>query len=307
MNAGANPDSIHAACLDAQKRLALSLGVDTRAARFEAQLLLQHVLEVNRAWLISHETDRLPAPTHQAFVTLLARRLAGEPIAYILGKREFYGLDLRVTPDTLIPQPDTETLVEAALAKIPARLSPVDTGMAAGFSLLDLGTGSGAIALAIAHARPDVEVSAVDASAAALGVARHNAERLALDNIRFLSSDWFSAVADAAFDIIVSNPPYIAKDDPHLAQGDLRFEPLAALAAGPDGLDAIRSIVRQAPAHLKRAGWLLLEHGFDQADRVAELMRQAGFTHIAHAHDLAGIARVTLGQAPRVSPPDRCP
>lgn len=298
MNAEASTAfNIQAACFDAQKRIAINLSLDAGTARFEAQLLLQHVLHVNRAWLISHESDLLPATAQQAFADILTRRLAGEPIAYILGKREFYGLDLNVTSDTLIPRPDTETLVEAALAKTPALPQLSAANMETEFSLLDLGTGSGAIALAIASQRPHIDVTAVDASAAALDVAKHNAATLAIHNIRFVLSDWFSVLGDATFDVIVSNPPYIAQEDPHLMQGDLRFEPLTALAAGPDGLDAIRSIVRQTPAHLKHAGWLLLEHGYDQAEHVAQLMQQAGFANIAHAHDLAGIARVTLGQA----------
>lgn len=282
---------------DSQQRLAEALQLAATDARFEAQLLLQTLLAVNRAWLIAHEHEVLPAAAEMQFKSLLQRRLAGEPVAYILGKREFYGLDLRVTPDTLIPRPDTETLVEAALPKI-----PVDQPS----TILDLGTGTGAIACALAIQRPQARLTATDKSAGALAVASGNAQQLKISNVRFLQSDWFSALRGSTYDVIVSNPPYIAEGDSHLTQGDLRFEPRTALASGPDGLDAIRQIIRHAPAHLQTTGWLLLEHGFDQAGKVAELMQQAGFDNIAHAQDLAGIARVTLGRFSR-SPPDTHP
>jgi len=282
---------------DSQQRLAEALQLAATNARFEAQLLLQALLAVNRVWLIAHEHEVLPAAAEMRFKVLLQRRLAGEPVAYILGKREFYGLDLRVTPDTLIPRPDTETLVEAALPKI-----PVDQPS----TILDLGTGTGAIACALAIQRPQARLTATDKSAGALAVASGNAQQLKISNVRFLQSDWFSALRGSTYDVIVSNPPYIAEGDSHLTQGDLRFEPRTALASGPDGLDAIRQIIRHAPAHLQTTGWLLLEHGFDQAGKVAELMQQAGFDNIAHAQDLAGIARVTLGRFSR-SPPDTHP
>jgi release factor glutamine methyltransferase len=298
----------------AQGSIASSLGLALNEAKLEAQILLQHLLKVNRAWLISHESDALEANIHVEFEALLKRRLDGEPIAHILGKREFYGLELSVTPDTLIPRPDTETLVEAALAKIPnpsfprrresseeekmdSRLRGNDDGTVSNsISVLDLGTGTGAIALAIASQRPDVEVVAVDASTAALNVAKLNAEKLAITNIRFLQSNWFSALGDATFDIIVSNPPYIAQDDPHLSQGDLRFEPISALASGPDGLDDIRRIILHAPAHLKLQGWLMFEHGYDQAEKVAQLLRNTGFDSVTSVADLSGILRVTMGK-----------
>ena len=255
-------------------------------AAFEAQLFLQHVLNVNRAWLIAHANDALQPNIHAGFHALLARRLRGEPIAYILGYREFYGLKLKVTPDTLIPRPDTETLVDAALEKIPADYHS---------SVLDLGTGTGAIALAIAKNRPAANVTALDFSEAALEVARLNAATLHITNITFIKSNWLGALEQQVFDLIVSNPPYIEQTDAHLNQGDLRFEPLTALASGEDGLDDIRTIIQQAKIHLKPHGWLILEHGYNQAEHVADLLRGAGFMSIHHALDLAGIRRVTMG------------
>jgi release factor glutamine methyltransferase len=260
-------------------------------AALEAQLLLQHLLNVNRAWLVAHQNDALEANIHAAYRALINRRINGEPIAYILGYREFYGLKLKVTPDTLIPRPDTETLVEAALEKIEPNLP---------LSICDLGTGTGAIALAIAKNRPNAQVTAVDFSEKALEVARQNAQDLSILNCQFLQSDWLSALKlngqNQTFDMIVSNPPYIESNDQHLKQGDLRFEPLSALASGKDGLDDIRSIVAQAKHHLKPSGWLILEHGYNQAESVAGLLKSAGFSEISHALDLAGIQRVTIGR-----------
>jgi release factor glutamine methyltransferase len=279
--------TIRALIADAQSLIAASLGISPSEARIEAQILLQASLNVNRAWIFAHENDALEASIHAPFEALLKRRLHGEPIAYILSKREFYGLDFAVTPDTLIPRPDTETLVEAALAKIPVN-QPC--------AVLDLGTGTGAIAIAIASQRPQAHVTAVDQSQKALDVAQGNAKNLAVNNVRFLLSNWFSELNGEAFDIIVSNPPYIAEDDPHLKQGDLRFEPESALAAGADGLDCIRQIIPQASTHLRPEGWLLLEHGYDQAEKVAQLLRSAGFDTVASVADLSGILRVTLGR-----------
>jgi release factor glutamine methyltransferase len=272
---------------DAQQALIAALGIPGDEARLEARILLQSTLKVDRAWLISHDNDALQANNHAEFQALLARRLRGEPIAHILGKREFYGLDLIVTPDTLIPRPDTETLVEAALQKIPGN---------AACAVLDLGTGTGAIALAIASQRPLIQVTAVDSSEAALRVAAANTKRLGLEHVRCLHSVWFSALAQETFDIIVSNPPYIAAADAPLQQGDLRFEPASALASGEDGLDDIRHIIANASRHLKQDGWLMLEHGYDQAHEVRSLLKQAGFSEISSVQDLAGIERVTLGQ-----------
>jgi release factor glutamine methyltransferase len=268
-----------------------STQLKTEAAAFEAQLLLQYVLGVNRAWLIAHEHDVLQPNIQVVFEALLNRRLAGEPIAYILGGREFYGLDLLVTPDTLIPRPDTETLVEAALAKILDNPNQ---------SILDLGTGTGAIALAVAKHRPKVNVVAVDASAAALEVAKKNVATLAITNVRLMLSDWFDALAGKRFDFIVSNPPYIEQNDVHLTQGDVRFEPISALASGADGLDDIRHIVANCLIYLKPQGWLMIEHGYNQADLVADLMAEAGLVSIQTIKDFGGNNRVTIAKNPLI-------
>ena len=280
--------NIKALIATAQDSLNNALALSPQQARFEAQLLLQNILQVNRAWLLTHEVYTLEANTHGDFESLLKRRLSGEPIAYILGKREFYGLDFTVTPDTLIPRPDTETLVEAALEKIPSQQT---------CTVLDLGTGSGAIAIAIAKHRPQAKVTAVDQSQKALTLAQDNARQLGVANVQLVLSDWFAALSGQTFDVMVSNPPYIAKDDPHLSQGDLRFEPLNALAAGEDGLDCIRQIINQAEQHLNPQGWLLFEHGYDQAEKVAQLLKSANFDPVTSVADLSGIWRVTLGKS----------
>jgi len=275
----------------AQQRLIQQLALEASDAKFEAQLLLQNVLNVNRAWLLAHEHDTLPSKTNTDFEALLTRRLAGEPAAYILGYREFYGLNLVVTPDTLIPRPDTETLVEAALEKAPA-----DTRC----SILDLGTGTGAVALAIAKHRPHAQVMALDASHAALRIAEHNAKQLGLAHVNFTLSHWFSAVEGERFNLIVSNPPYIEQHDPHLSQGDLRFEPMSALASGADGLDDIREIIAHSLIHLLPQGWLMLEHGYNQAQLVADLMAESGLIDINTIQDLGGNDRVTIGKNPLI-------
>jgi len=275
----------------AQQRLIQQLALEASDAKFEAQLLLQNVLNVNRAWLLAHEHDTLPSKTNTDFEALLTRRLAGEPVAYILGYREFYGLNLVVTPDTLIPRPDTETLVEAALEKAPA-----DTRC----SILDLGTGTGAVALAIAKHRPHAQVMALDASHAALRIAEHNAKQLGLAHVNFTLSHWFSAVEGERFNLIVSNPPYIEQHDPHLSQGDLRFEPMSALASGADGLDDIREIIAHSLIHLLPQGWLMLEHGYNQAQLVADLMAESGLVDINTIQDLGGNDRVTIGKNPLI-------
>ena len=269
--------------------LEAALVLDSGSARIEVQMLLQQVLDASRAYLLAHPEQALNEAQEASYRALLQRRLAGEPLAYILGEREFYGLNFRVTPATLIPRPDTELLVELALQRISPR---------GAFRVLDLGTGSGAIALSIAHARPDVEVTAVDASQEALDVARENAQRLNIANVRLLCSDWFFALTGERYDLIVSNPPYIADGDAHLAQGDLRFEPRTALASGAEGLDDIRRIVAGAKGHLKADGWLLFEHGYDQAERARELLRQNGYSGVFSARDLAGIERVSGGKVP---------
>ncbi|MDR6857106.1 peptide chain release factor N(5)-glutamine methyltransferase [Variovorax guangxiensis] len=260
---------------------AAALGVE----RLDAQLLLLHVLgrpSGDRAWLLAHDTDILADAVWPAFARLCARRVAGEPVAYLAGEKEFHGLGLQVDARVLVPRPDTETLVEWALQCLQGRTAP---------TVLDLGTGSGAIALAIRHARPDARVAAVDRSAAALAVARANAQRLGLP-IRFAEADWLER-ADADLDLVVSNPPYVAAGDPHLAA--LRHEPLGALVSGADGLDDIRRIVEDAPAHLREGGWLLLEHGYDQAAAVRALLARRGFAEVQSRDDLAGIARCSGG------------
>ncbi len=272
-----------------QQALSEGLSISADEAAVDARLLLQHGLKVNHAWLISHANDTLSDEQIDVFNALLQRRLAGGPMAYILGRREFYGLDLKTTKATLIPRPDTETLVEAALAKI-----STDNIV----SVLDLGTGTGAIALAITSQRPQAKITAVDFSAAALEVAVENSQSLKLNQVEFIESTWFSAFSkdeNNKFDVIVSNPPYISENDVHLSQGDLRFEPVSALASGVDGLDDIRIIIKQAPQYLNQGGWLMLEHGYDQAADVASLLSDRGFTQVSHVLDLAGIQRVTLG------------
>lgn len=254
---------------------------------FEAKVLLAHVLGRDRAWIAAHAGDTISGEQAKTFDALARRRHGGEPVAYLVGRREFYGLDLEITPDVLIPRPETELLVDLALARVPGDRRA---------RVLDLGTGSGAVALAIASARRTAQVVGSDTSAAALALAQRNAVRLGIGNVSFVASDWFVALTDLHFDVIVANPPYVAAGDQHLNQGDLRYEPASALTAGGDGLSAIRNIVATAPAHLARGGWLLLEHGHDQADRVAALLREAGFVDVRAARDLAGILRVSYGR-----------
>jgi release factor glutamine methyltransferase len=255
--------------------------------RLDAQVLLLHALDRaphDRAWLLAHSDDALEASAQATFSDHVQRRLNTEPVAYITGHKEFFGLTLQVDRRVLDPRPDTETLVEWALSCLADVQMP---------SVVDLGTGSGAIALALKHSRPDATVFAVDASDDALVVARANAEQLALP-VTFEHGSWLSAVSTLMFDAIVSNPPYVAHDDAHLAS--LTHEPLSALASGPDGLDDIRVIVREATQHLKPGGWLLLEHGFDQAHTVQTLMGNHGFVNVQSRPDLAGILRCTGGQ-----------
>lgn len=255
-------------------------------ARMEAELLLAHALGQPRSWFYAHSGDVMDGEAVRAFDALLRRREQGEPVAQITGHRGFWSLDLAVTPDTLIPRPETELLVELALDRLPV----AEMGQ-----VLDLGTGTGAIALAIASERPLVDVTAVDASQKALDVAAGNAADAGLP-LRLLQGDWYAPVAGEVFRMIVSNPPYIAEGDPHLGQGDLRFEPRSALASGPDGLDALRVIVAGAPAHLLPGGWLLVEHGFDQGPAVRSLFQAQGFAQVASQRDLERRDRVTLGQ-----------
>lgn len=260
------------------------------SARFEAETLLLHVLGRERAWLFAHANDVLSDKAQLDFQQLLARRAAGEPLAYLTGQQGFWTLDLLVSPDTLIPRTETERLVELALERL--RLDePV--------RIADLGTGSGAIALSLASERPMAMVIATDLLGPTLGMAVRNAERHAIANVWFRRGSWYTALGAERFDMIVSNPPYIEGDDPHLAQGDLRHEPSAALASGADGLDAIREIIGGAPAHLVPGGWLLLEHGWNQGAAIRALLEQAGFTDVATEQDLEQRDRVTLGRKPQ--------
>ncbi|BET12017.1 peptide chain release factor N(5)-glutamine methyltransferase [Pandoraea sputorum] len=258
----------------------------------ESRILLSHVLGWSRTQLITRDREPLAPETVAVYRALHARRVAGEPIAYLTGTREFFGLTLNVSPSVLIPRPETELLVELALARIEGRQMP---------RVLDLGTGSGAIALAIAHSRPDARVTALDRSADALDVARENARQLGLEGrVRFLASDWYDALPadEAPFDLIVSNPPYIVSGDEHLSQGDLRFEPVDALTDHADGLAALRVIVAGAPSRLLPDSWLLCEHGYHQAADVRALCTAAGFTDVGSERDLADIERTTGGRRP---------
>jgi release factor glutamine methyltransferase len=255
--------------------------------RREAALLLRHVLDVSDAWLAAHPGDEVDAARAVAFRDMVQRRARGEPVAYLTGTRGFHDIELRVAPGVLIPRPETEVLVELALQRIPAD---------ADCNVADLGTGSGAIALAIARARPQARVVATDTSEAALDIARGNATLLRIDNIEFRKGDWYAGLSGELFDVIVSNPPYIAEGDPHLGEGDLRFEPVAALASGADGLDAIQAIVDGARQHLRNGGWLLLEHGFEQGAEVRDLLLEYGFAEVFTQNDLEGRERASGGR-----------
>ena len=255
--------------------------------RAEAERLLAHALGVGPTWLYTHRDDVPPAEKVAGFERLLDRRLAGEPIAYLIGHRGFWRFDLAVTPATLIPRPETERLVELALERLPEGRP---------LRVADLGTGTGAIALAMAFERPLAQVVATDASAAALAIAQGNAMALGLSRVEFREGDWFGPLAGERFDLIASNPPYIARDDAHLTQGDLRFEPASALASGEDGLDDIRRIAADAPAHLHDGAWLLVEHGWDQGAAVREIFANAGLEEIETVQDWEWRDRVTLGR-----------
>lgn len=256
-----------------------------RIDEVDARVLLTHALERSSAWLFAHGDDIIEADALGRFETLLARRALGEPVAYLTGRRAFWSFDLMVSADTLIPRPETELLVELALERLPVGSES---------RVADLGTGSGAIALALAYERPQAQVIAVDVSAGALDIARANARELGLRNLEFRQGDWLQPLAGERFDLIVGNPPYIADADPHLDA--LRYEPAPALSSGADGLDAIRIIASNAPAHLHRGGWLLLEHGWDQGDAVRPLLQAAGFDSVETCRDLEHRDRVTLGR-----------
>ncbi len=263
-------------------------GATERIDSADARALLAHALQCTPAWLFAHGDEAIDHSALHRFETLLARRAQGEPVAYLTGRRGFWSFDLMVSPHTLIPRPETERLVELALERV---------GTAPGLRIADLGTGSGAIALALAHERPQAQVIAVDVSEGALAVARANAHALHLNNVEFRHGDWLQPLAGERFDLIASNPPYIAVGDAHLDA--LRYEPEPALSSGRDGLDAIRTIVRDAPAHLHTGGWLLLEHGWDQGNAVRALLQSAGFDDVQTHRDLEDRERVSSGRGLR--------
>ncbi len=265
------------------------LATVTETSRLEAEILLAHVLGKSRTWLRTWP-EHVPSTGQQRrFHELLARRAAGEPVAHLTGERDFWDMTLRVTPDTLIPRPETERLVELALERIPQE---------ADWRIADLGTGSGAIALALARERPACHVIATDLSADALRVARGNAENLGVGNLEFRHGPWLAPLAGEKLSLIASNPPYVHPDDPHLTRGDLRFEPASALGSAPDGLRDIREIAHAARAHLMPGGWLLLEHGYDQGPAVRDILAIQGYGELATHTDLSGHERVTLGRRP---------
>ncbi|MBV8605514.1 MAG: peptide chain release factor N(5)-glutamine methyltransferase [Pelomonas sp.] len=262
---------------------ALTLARQQGLDALDAQLLLCHLLGVERTWLIGHDDQALTGGQVLMFEAVRRRRADGEPLAYIVGHKEFHGLALRVTRDTLVPRPDTEVIVDWALELLERRPTA---------RVVDLGTGSGAIALAVKHAAPGARVEAVERSAAALAVARDNAVRLGLE-VGWHAGDWFAPLAAQRYELVLSNPPYIADGDPHLPA--LTYEPDSALTAGPDGLRDLRAIIAATPEHLTPGGWLLLEHGYDQAEAVAGLLRERGFASVRLRLDLGGQARVTGG------------
>ena len=274
---------------DLLQQACTKLTASMESSRLEAEILLAHLLGRSRTWLRTWPEHVPDAEQQQAFEALLQRRAAGEPIAYLTGERDFWDMRLRVTPDTLIPRPETELLVELALQRIPRN---------AAWRIADLGTGSGAIALALARERPACHVIATDISTAALAVARDNAARLGVGNIEFRHGPWLAPLAGEHFQLIVSNPPYVHPDDPHLTRGDLRFEPATALGSAPDGLRDIREIARQARGHLQSGGWLLLEHGYDQGPAVRDILVTQGYGEPTTHTDLSDHPRVTAGRRP---------
>jgi release factor glutamine methyltransferase len=269
--------------------LAHATQIDSPTAQLDAELLLAYVLDKPRSYLFTWPEKTLSEAQSQTFMALLERRQRGEPVAYLLGRQGFWTLDLQVAEHTLIPRADTELLVEAAL-----QLTDADSPL----QVLDLGTGTGALALALASERPQWTVTGVDRIESAVTLAQSNQQQLQLSNVRFLVGHWFSALTDQRYDLILSNPPYIADTDPHLQQGDLRFEPLSALVSGADGLDDLRLIIAQAPNYMTANGWLLLEHGYDQAGAVRKLLQQAGFVEVSSQRDLGGHERISLGRLP---------
>jgi len=267
-------------------RLAEALRLSWAEARLEVRILLEHVLKVERAWLIAHEDLELQVEIVGDYEKLLDRRLAGEPIAYLLGQREFYGRSFKVGPEVLIPRPETELLIDLALARLPDD---------APYDVLDLGTGSGCIATTLALERPACKVVGVDASQSALTLARGNALSFGAE-VEWQLGSWYEGLAGRQFDLIVSNPPYIAQGDSHLVSGDVRFEPQDALTSGLLGLDDLTVIIEKSRQHLKSRAWLLLEHGWDQGVAVKELMRRQGFQQLGTCKDFAGHDRITAGK-----------
>jgi release factor glutamine methyltransferase len=282
-----------ATVIDNLQRGARALRSSSDSPRLDAELLLGCALGLSRAGLVARSDEPVAAERERAYQNLIERRLLGAPVAYLTGTREFWSLPLSVTPAVLVPRPETELLVELALQRIPAQGAHPENSTASVGSVLDLGTGSGAIALAIASERPGLRVTGVDISPAALAVAIQNSRDLGLAHIDWRLGSWFEAVPGEKFDVIVANPPYVAAADPALQS--LRAEPLIALSAGPTGLDALSAIARAAAAHLNVHGWLLLEHGSDQAPEVARLLEGHGFTGVCSQVDFSGKPRVTLG------------
>ena len=272
--------------------LAHAAQITSDTAQLDAELLLAFVLDKPRSYLYTWPERTVEQAQAERYLTLLERRKQGEPVAYLLGRQGFWTLDLEVAEHTLIPRADTELLVEATLA-----LGAADAPL----QVLDLGTGSGALALALASERSLWQVTGVDRIESAVALAQRNQQQLQLTNVQFLVSDWFSAIAGQRYALIVSNPPYIADNDPHLQQGDVRFEPLSALTSGADGLEDLRLIIAQAPSYLAADGWLLLEHGFDQAYAVRDLLQQTGFVDVHSQCDLSGHERISLGRLPSLS------
>ena len=272
--------------------LAHAAQITSDTAQLDAELLLAFVLDKPRSYLYTWPDRTVEQAQAERYLTLLERRKQGEPVAYLLGRQGFWTLDLEVAEHTLIPRADTELLVEATLA-----LGAADAPL----QVLDLGTGSGALALALASERSLWQVTGVDRIESAVALAQRNQQQLQLTNVQFLVSDWFSAIAGQRYALIVSNPPYIADNDPHLQQGDVRFEPLSALTSGADGLEDLRLIIAQAPSYLAADGWLLLEHGFDQAYAVRDLLQQTGFVDVHSQCDLSGHERISLGRLPSLS------
>jgi release factor glutamine methyltransferase len=271
------------------KRAYQQLETHSDSAKFDAELLLAKVLNKDRSYLYTWPENILSTEQQQAFEELIQARIKGKAVAYLVGEQAFWTLNLQVTPDTLIPRPETELLIETALEYYSTQAS---------LSILDLGTGSGAIALALASEFPHSQVLAVDISPAALKVAQHNAHTHQLDNVEFLHSSWFNQIPAQQFDLIISNPPYIEANDPHLQQGDLRYEPSIALASGFDGYDAIQEIIQNSPTYLKPQSYLMLEHGYQQAATTRHYLSQANFEDIQSRQDLAKHERITIGRLP---------